>query len=240
MCLVVLAHRVHAEYPLIVAGNRDEFHARPTLDAGWWTEEPAIAGGRDLSAGGSWLAVSRRGRFATVTNVAGRRGTVGEVRSRGHLVADFLRGEVPPLDYLRGIAGEGYEGFNLLVADGSELAYGSNRGDAPRLLPPGIYGIGNERLDSTADKVSRSKAKLESLLGADEVGVDALLGLLDDREGDPPTAAPFVEHPEFGTRCSTVVTVRRDGDWRLVERRFDAAGHRAGESALGFVVAEDG
>lgn len=240
MCLVVIAHRAHAAYPLIVAGNRDEFHGRPTLDAGWWTAEPDIAGGRDLSAGGTWLAVSRRGRFATVTNVAGNRGAVGKIRSRGHLVADFLRSDTPPLEYLRAIDGTAYDGFNLLVADGLELAYGSNRGAALRLLPPGIYGIGNERLDSMADKVSRSKAKLQSLLDADDLGVDALLRLLDDREGDPPTAAPFVLQPEFGTRCSTVVTAGRDGDWRLVERRFDRAGNGAGESALGFVVAEGG
>jgi uncharacterized protein with NRDE domain len=240
MCLVVIAFRVHPEYPLIVAGNRDEFHARPALDAGWWTDEPDIAGGRDRSAGGTWLAVSRRGRFATVTNVAGRVMADGEARSRGHLVADFLRGDLPPLEYLRSIDGEAYNGFNLLVVDGPELAYASNRDDEPRHLPPGIYGVGNERLDSKADKVRRSKAKLETLLDGDELDVDALLGLLDDREGDPPTAAPFVLNPEFGTRCSTVVTARRDGNWRLVERRFDRAGVRTGESSLGFGVAVDG
>lgn len=240
MCLVVLAFRVHPEYPLIVAGNRDEFHARPTLDAGWWTDEPAIAGGRDLSAGGTWLAASRQGRFATVTNVAGRAATAARIRSRGHLVADYLRSDTPPLEYLQTIDGAAYDGFNLLVADDAALAYGSNRGDGPRLLAPGIYGIGNEHLDSNADKVRRSKAKLASLLDAGDVCVDALLRLLDDRAGDPPTAAPFVLHPEFGTRCSTVVTACRDGDWRLVERRFDRAGNRAGETSLGFGVAEDG
>lgn len=235
MCLVVLAFDAHAEYPLIVAGNRDEFHARPTRDAGWWDDEPDIAGGRDLLAGGTWLAVHRKGRFATVTNYRGvvtADGCNDDLRSRGHLVTGFLQSDLPPLEYLRSIDGADYAGFNLLVADRNELAYCSNQGDEPRALPAGIYGLGNASLDSSCDKVQRSKQRMEGLLAEGRVNDAKLMQLLDERGSD--ISAAFVVLPEFGTRCSTIVRVDRQGAWRFLERRFDPAGFAQGESSLEF------
>lgn len=234
MCLVVVAHGMHPGHRLVVAGNRDEFHARPTEKAGWWPDEPDIAGGRDLQAGGTWLGMHRNGRFATVTNYRGTEPPPGELQSRGHLVTGFLKSELPPLEYLHSLQADQYAGFNLLVADGNTLAYCSNQGEMPRELAPGIYGLANTYLDAQGERISRSKERMSQLLSNHQVEDDALMGLLGSRDAasDNPIDAPFVVTPEFGTRCSTVVTIDRGSSWRLIERRFDPAGEPTGESLI--------
>ena len=251
MCLIVLAFRSDPQLPLVVAANRDEFHARPTQAAGWWPDQRDILGGRDLLAGGSWLALHRNGRFAAVTNFRDAEPKQGTFRSRGDLVAGFLQGDLSPGDYLDSIRGKDYNGFNLLVASVDELGYMSNQGGAPQLLPPGIYGLANARLDSPCDKVQRSKQRLADLIRNDDVNDTSLMRLLGDREKGPPgevdasrlpfatahaTTAPFIVMPEFGTRCSTLVSADSKGTWRFLERRFDPAGVNAGESPFSFAA----
>ena len=254
MCLIVLAFRSDPQLPLVVAANRDEFHARPTQPAHWWPDRPDIVGGRDLLAGGSWLALHRQGRFAAVTNFRDAEPKRGHLESRGNLVTGFLQGNLAPGDYLESIGGGNYNGFNLLVATTDELGYMSNQGDAPQLLPPGIYGLANARLDSPCDKVQRSKRRLAGLLDAGDVNDTSLMRLLGDRDKGPPgevdasrlpfatahaTTAPFIVMPEFGTRCSTLVSASARGSWRFLERRFDPAGINAGESTFSFAAGED-
>src|SRR6188474_3860848 len=99
MCLIVLAWRVHAELPLIVAANRDEFHARPAAPAAFWEDQPGILAGRDLEARGTWMGISRGGKFAAVTNYRG--GTEPRAaQSRGSLVSAFLANGQPPAHYI--------------------------------------------------------------------------------------------------------------------------------------------
>ena len=136
MCLIVLAIGQHPEYPLVLAANRDEFHARPTADADWWDDRPDVLGGRDLQAGGTWLAVSRTGRLATVTNFRDAKLPHSGPRSRGHLVTDFLESHARPDDYLDSVDEDAYAGFNLIVADDDGVAYLSNREEGKRILSP--------------------------------------------------------------------------------------------------------
>lgn len=249
MCLVVLAWQQHTDFPLIVAGNRDEFHARPTKEAHWWPDQPDIAGGRDLQAGGTWLALHRNGRFATVTNFRDAVVPSSRSRSRGHLVTEFLMGNQEPLDYLGSIDGNAYAGFNLLVFDGASLAWYSNRGDGPKVLAPGIYGLSNALLDSPWHKVVRSKAKLDNLILENRINETELLRLLNDYEKAPvdqvesdhlpfekahSISAPFIVLPDYGTRSSSVAIVDSTGQWRFRERRFDAGGKSTGESTFAF------
>lgn len=249
MCLLVIALRQHEKLPLIVAGNRDEFHARPTQDAHWWADNPDILGGRDLQAGGTWLAVHRDGRFAAVTNYRDAKQERAGLQSRGHLITGFLAGRKSPLDYLRSIDGDAYAGFNLLVADRNAAAYLSNRGAAMRELPPGIYGLSNATLDEPWTKVTRTKSRLQSLIEDDAVNESSLLRLLDDRQKASSDevqtnglsfsmahalTAPFIVLPEYGTRCSTVLTISGKGNARFTERRFDARGCKTGESGFVF------
>lgn len=249
MCLVVLAIAQSAQYPLVVAGNRDEFHGRPTQEAGWWPDKPDVLGGRDLQAGGSWLALNRNGRFATVTNYRDAEPGTAAFRSRGHLVTEFLDSDLAPLEYLRTIRGDEYAGFNLIVGDKDEVAYLSNRGVDARVLPAGVYGLSNALLDGPWDKVERSKLRLRSMLDEDSVNETGLLRLLDDRSRGPikevdssrlgfsmayAITAPFIVTPDYGTRCSTVVLLDAEGSWRFTERRFDSGGSSVGESRFNF------
>jgi len=249
MCLFVIAIRQHERLPLIVAANRDEFHGRPTQIAHWWPDHPHILGGRDLQAGGTWLAVHRNGRFATVTNYRDAKKERAGLKSRGHLITAFLGGDESPLDYLQSIDSEAYAGFNLLVADRGAAAYMSNRGAAMRELQSGIYGLSNATLDEPWTKVTRSKSRLQALIEEDAVNETNLLRMLDDRDKAPSEevqtdgvsfsmahalTAPFIVLPEYGTRCSTVLTVSDQGSAHFAERRFDARGRTTGESSFAF------
>src|SRR5580700_5781208 len=90
MCLVLVVWRMHPTYPCLVAANRDEFHARPTARAEWWPDCPPILAGRDLSAGGTWLGVTRTGRFAALTNYRDPEQRRPGTPSRGTLVTSIL------------------------------------------------------------------------------------------------------------------------------------------------------
>jgi len=252
MCLVVLGWRQHPDFPLIVAGNRDEFHSRPTKEAHWWPDKPDIVGGRDLQAAGTWLALHRNGRFATVTNFRDAALPAANMRSRGHLVTGFLEASDEPLGYLKGIDGTAYAGFNLLVSDGEMLAWLSNRGEGARILPPGVYGLSNALLDSPWHKVIRSKATLEQLIRNNKLNETELLRLLDDRIKAPvdevvtdrlpfatahSISAPFIVLPDYGTRSSSVALCNSAGSWTFRERRFDPGGEIIGDSSIRFDAA---
>jgi len=247
MCLLVIGWQEHADFPLIVAGNRDEFHSRPTKEIHRWPDKPDIVGGRDLQAAGTWLAIHRNGRFAAVTNYRDAELPAGKLRSRGHLVTSFLESSDAPLEYLNALDGHAYAGFNLLVSDGETLAWVSNRGESARLLPPGIYGLSNELLDSPWNKVVRSKAALSELIKQNKVNASELLRLLNDRRKAPvdevetgrlpfstahSITAPFIVLPDYGTRSSSVALCDNAGNFQVHERRFDSSGETIGDKKL--------
>jgi uncharacterized protein with NRDE domain len=219
MCLIALAWQVHPDYPLIVMANRDEFYGRATRPARFWPESPQVLAGRDLVAGGTWLGVTRQGRFAALTNYRDPAAPAGE-RSRGLLVSAFLQGQMTAADYAGVVAAEGgaFGGFNLLLGDGRELIIVSNRGMAPTRLAPGIHGLSNHLLDTPWPKVEKAKAGLQRALSDSAVG--PLLALLaDDCQADdarlPDTGVGlvmermlsplFIHSPQYGTRASTVL-----------------------------------
>lgn len=240
MCIIFIAFEAHEDYPLILAANRDEFYARPTAAAGWWDDAPDIFAGRDLVGGGTWLGVSRAGRFAAVTNYRDPAGKAGTI-SRGNLVADFLRGDAPAGEYLgdvRARAGE-FSGFNLLAGEISgtrrELFYYSNRGDEIRELEGGIYGLSNHLLDTPWPKVGGGKARFEGLVKRAEFNKEDLFELLADEtlaaddvlpdtgvglEIERALSAIFIKTLAYGTRCSTVLTFDREMRPELDERVF--------------------
>ena len=255
MCLVLLAHAVDPRYPLIVAGNRDEFHRRPTQEAHWWPDWSDVVGGRDLQANGTWLAMHRNGRFATVMNHRDAEAPSGSLSSRGHLVTDFLASDLSASKFIDGIDGDRYGGFNLLVHDGERLAYLSNRGGGSRELAPGIYGVANATLDTVWPKVKRTTGVLEAMLDNENVNPSRLLRLLDDRErasvrevseDEAPfevahaLSAPFIVMPDYGTRCSTVLLRDAEGRVQISEKRFDADGNSTGQSDFAFEIGAAG
>lgn len=252
MCLILFAHQVHPDYPLIVAANRDEFHGRAAAAAHFWTDHPQVLAGRDLEAGGTWLGVSRSGRFAAVTNFSEDPPDPLPPRSRGSLVSDFLHGHRPPQDYLADIVAHGaaYRGFNLLLSDGHELWYYSNRLPRPQRLQPGTYGLSNHLLDTAWPKVRRGKSALAVFEEAEQhPEVEPLLELLADETTpsdaeikasglDPDHArrvAPcFIRGEVYGTRASTVVIAHGSGRLQFTEVGFAAAGRRLGRRDFDF------
>jgi uncharacterized protein with NRDE domain len=212
MCLILVDWRRHPEYPLVVAANRDEFHGRPAAPAEFWSDQPAILAGRDLEARGTWMGVSRSGRFAAVTNYRGALEPRAP-ESRGALVARFLADGEAPARYIAALAerAEAYSGFNLLVADDAELWWMSNRDGAPRRLEHGVYGLGNALLDSP--DVAQAKARFQEAI--EFPAVDSLFAVL---------ARSTIVNPQYGTRCATILLKRNDGRIRYAERTFSRDG----------------
>jgi uncharacterized protein with NRDE domain len=241
MCLIVLAWKASPRIRLAVAANRDEFFARRTAAAAWWADAPDVLAGRDLEAGGTWMGVTRAGRFAALTNFRDASAPKRDgAPSRGTLVADFLRGDGSAADYVAAVRpGAGrYHGFNLLVADGAELWSFSNVEGDPRLLGPGVWGLSNHLLETPWPKVAAARSRLEAALGTADDAAELerlLLELLADRtvapDGDLPAtglppdweralSAAFVELPGYGTRASTALVVGTNGSARFTERSF--------------------
>jgi uncharacterized protein with NRDE domain len=248
MCLILFAWRAHPDYRLVLAANRDEFHERPTMAAEFWAHRPGLLGGRDLQAGGTWLGVTRSGRFAAVTNY--REPLQPEVRlerSRGELVTGFLEGDQPALkhaDYLRATGGA-YRGFNLLVGTRDSLAYVSNRQPDAVEISRGCHGLSNHLLNTDWPKVHSGRTRLEQLLDEDRVDPEALFDLLTDRslvQGEMPPGTDndgirrhlmnhyFIVSPHYGTRSTTVLLITRDGGMTFIERRFAPDGSETGTS----------
>lgn len=241
MCLLVFAWKAHPDHALVFAGNRDERHARPAAPAGFWPDAPEVLGGRDLEAGGTWLGVTARARFAVVTNYREGLNPPKMARSRGELPADFLRGDDSPAAYLHKVkrrAGE-YGGFGLICGDRESLFYFSNRSGEPSAVAPGVHGLSNHLLDTPWPKVAVSKQRLALLVENDAVTSDALFRLLHDTTpaGDaelPDTgiglelerrvSPPFVMNEVYGTRCSTLLHIHADGEADFAERRFTPQG----------------
>jgi uncharacterized protein with NRDE domain len=239
MCLILFAHGVHRDYPLVLAANRDEFYERPTAPAAFWADAPHVLAGRDLRGGGTWMGLTRSGRWAALTNYRDPPTARPDRPSRGMLVADFLTGAASPEEYLAGVAAdaERYDGFNLLVGDVSGVCYLGNRspgGAVPRRLEPGVYGLSNHLLDTPWPKVARGRQRLAELLEAGAPTPAALLDILYDVEIAPlhtlpdtgagewerPLSAAFVSTPTYGTRASTALIVSRAHDATFVERSF--------------------
>ena len=242
MCLIAFAWQAHPDHPLVVAGNRDEFFARPTAPADWSHDERVLAG-RDLRAGGTWMGVSRGGRFAALTNHRDPTALRPDAPSRGELVDRFLSADGPASPVLDAIAREAgrYNGFNLLAArwtaDAADMWIVS--GPVARRVAPGVHALSNARLDTPWPKVERAiertRDAIDVATGTDTLidGLFAMLGersVADDaklpRTGVPldverALSAAFIRMPGYGTRSSTVLVVDRRGRCTFVERRCE-------------------
>lgn len=209
MCLIAIAVHASPRYPIVIAANRDEFYDRPTRPLHLWDDDANIAGGRDLRAGGTWLAVRRNGRFAAVTNIRGNDGP-SNARSRGVLVGDFVGSNVPPLAYAQSIRSEDYAGFHLLVGDRESVAHIAS--DVPaRLLDDGIFAVSNAASAIDWPKIILARDAMSRALEGDVV-VDDLLRFLTTPRGGPIEEEVFVALPDrgYGTRSSTVVAMTND------------------------------
>lgn len=247
MCLVAFAIDAHPQHRLVLMGNRDEAFDRPAAPLAAWDEAPHVVAGRDLEAGGTWLGVTREGRWAVLTNVRDPLHPRPHVRSRGALAADFLRGDAPPLDYAHAVhAARGdFDGFNLVVGDADAIAVISTRAETVTTLGPGVYGLSNDRLDAPWPKVARARRHLRDALRADAVVPADLLARLDDTERAPDADLPEtgvglelervlspirIVAGDYGTRVSTALVLDGDRTGHITERTWERDGSRSFET----------
>lgn len=254
MCLIVLGWQCAPGCTLIAAANRDEFHHRATAALGVWPDAPRVIAGRDLQSGGTWMGVSRTGRFAALTNFRDPSQHRADARSRGLLVSDFLAGQDSAQDYGQAALREGsdYNGFNLLLCDGSTLVWVGHQGrEAPQMreLAPGIHALSNHLPGTPWPKLLRARSGFEAAL-AELPDRDALSGAAFNILGDETPAADadlpdtgigldwerrlspvFIRGDDYGTRSSTVLQIT-PGHIRFEERRYAAGGCHIGQTRL--------
>lgn len=263
MCLIALALRHHPKYPLVVVANRDEYYARPSQGLDWWPGGAGILAGKDLQAGGTWMGVSGGSRWAAVTNFREKRDGPA-ARSRGELVTGFLQNtlestEIEPLSYLDQVhsRAHGYGGFNLLVGTLHSVhpemfCYSSRRGEVES-VPEGIHTLSNHLLNTPWPKAELARLKLDHALLEDELTIEALLAVLADRqpfddhelpvtgvgiEMERVLSPPFIVAEGYGTRCTSVLMVDRQGNCTFAEQSYLAGGERGALALHEFRVLE--
>lgn len=254
MCLILLARDVRPDAPLVLAANRDEYFSRPTRPAHYWEDAPAVLGGRDLKAGGSWLGVDTAGRLAAVTNYREPPQPVARVESRGRLVSDYLTQSRQPAAYLEDVQRRRhrFDAFNLLVGRGTDLHVYSSRGAAPLPLAAGIHAVSNGDLDSPWPKMARGRRALGDILAAEAApDCEALFALLADttpaaaaelpdtgvdRDTEKRLSPMFVRMDGYGTRSSSALILHADGRIVFAERNYDEHGAVTGTGRFEFTV----
>lgn len=229
MCLILFAYKQHSDYRLVLTANRDEFYERPTAALHFWEDYPQVLAGRDLLHRGTWMGITRSGRFAAITNYREVLAPSPSAPSRGDLVADFLTGSTPPETYLKQIhlVANQYSGFNLILGDVRSLYYYGNRDGRIRKLEPGLYGLSNRLLDTDWPKVRTGKTSLAAALQSndgepDGVDVQRLILLLQSRKQAPDHQLPqtgvgiekermlapaFIASQNYGTRSSSILLI---------------------------------
>ena len=242
MCLILFSHEIHHRYRLIFAANRDEFYDRPTLPAQFWNNSPNLLAGKDLKEGGTWMGITRTGRFAAITNFREPANAIENGPSRGFLVLDFLERNISPEQYLSDIKmiGGRYNGFNLLVGTHDNIFYFSNRQNKIINILPGIYGLSNHLINTAWPKVTKGMRFLAKMTSKDNFpDIEEIFSLLQDRSKPPDHQLPstgvspewekvlsplFITSPTYGTRSSTILLWDRNGTIDFYERTFTPSG----------------
>lgn len=236
MCLINFQFHNDPRYKLVLAANRDEFYGRPTAPAHFWEDVPGLLAGRDLKEMGTWMGITRQGRFAALTNFRDpARETSGKL-SRGEIVRNYLAGSEPPEEFLRNLEPSAYNGFNILAGTPDELFYLNNVKEEVQAVSPGLHGVSNHFLDTPWPKVEKGKAGLRAVLEEDELRVESLFQLMQDAESAEDITLPdtgvgvelerklsplFIRMPDYGTRASTVLTIDRHNQVTFIERIYE-------------------
>ena len=252
MCLIAIAWQARRDLPLLVAANRDEWRDRPAKPAHWWPERPELLAGRDLQAGGTWMGITRGGRFAAVTNFRDPSEKRSTARSRGTLVTEFLVGTDSPARFLSNLSARAHEynGFNLILGDGASLFYYGSREGQPRAIEPGVHAISNHVLDEPWPKVVAARDAMELAL-ADEEPMAVLFDLLSSTTKPSDDALPktgvgldwerrlssaLITGVDYGTRASTVLAVTGGGEAIFEERTRGVDGSVISDVSESFTV----
>lgn len=239
MCLIIFAYDVHPSYKLVLAANRDEFYDRPSASADFWKDYPDLLAGRDLKEKGTWLGITRQGKFAAITNYRDPASFMFDAKSRGKLVKDFLGSKNNAEEFIKKISRQDakYNGYNLILQDSGGFYYYSNRGGEKQKITAGIHGLSNHLLNTPWPKVVRGKKLMKEALKSKRAAMEeALFALLSDRRFPPPEKLPstgvdkewekvlspiFIKSPHYGTRSSTVLLIGKNRRVTFIEKNYD-------------------
>ena len=241
MCIIAVSFKTHAEFPLIIAANRDEFYVRKTEVAHIWQDAPHILAGRDAEQGGTWLGVSKTGRFVAITNFRNPSLREQGTYSRGQIATDFLNSEVSAKEFAQDLQQKRhlYGPFNVLLFDGAQLFHYNNIIDTITKLQPGIHGLSNATVNTPWPKVELLKSKLAHVFADPSFSDDDLFTVLTNRTKAPDEALPstgvplelernlsaiFIHFAGYGTRCSTVIRLTNT-EWQFTERTYENSEH---------------
>lgn len=244
MCLITFAYNVSEEYPLILIANRDEFYQRATVPAHFWKEENEthILAGKDLQGGGTWLGVSKKGKWAALTNYRDLENIKEDAPTRGKLIPDFLNSSDTCEAYLLQLQAEAgqYNGFNLLLGDATGVYHFSNHTNEITKIEAGFHGVSNAVLNTPWPKLTALKSRFATKVQNDELNENELFSMLNNQDQAETHELPetglseelekamssiFIDTPNYGTRCSTLLFIAKDGRMRFVERTYDSKNH---------------
>jgi uncharacterized protein with NRDE domain len=237
MCLILFSFQRHAKYPLILAGNRDEFYEREAQQAHFWESDPSLLAGKDLRAGGTWLGVSEKGEFGAVTNYRDLRNPINGERSRGEIIPEFLTQNGSAKEKLKQVKANyaKYSGFNLLAGSAGELYYLNNIDNQFQTVEPGIYGISNAFLDTSWPKVKKAKTAFTEAITSNTINRKKIFRFLQNSTPFPQEKLPdtglttemekavspiFIKTENYGTRCSTLLTIDHNGQIHFTEKTY--------------------
>ena len=254
MCLLLIANKIHPDYKLIVAANRDEFYSRPTTPAEFWKDHPGLLAGKDLEAGGTWLGITKSGRFSAITNFRDFHNPIKEnAPSRGKLTTDFLLGDQDRPTYTKSLQENSadYNGFNLIYGIKDDLCYYSNQTNLEIKLEKGIYGISNAMLDTPWYKVKKSKKRFAEIIKEEKSLIESLFGLMNDKETADDKSLPdtgigkesekalssiFIKTEKYGTRCTTVLLIDKNDKVNFIEMTYHPEGDNYSGVKYDFVI----
>lgn len=254
MCLIVFSFKQHKKYSFILAANRDEFYDRPTRAARFWDQHPHLLAGKDEKLGGTWLGITKQGKFAALTNYRDLSNIKVSAPSRGKIVKDFLADNRDPLRYLEDLkttTGD-FNGFNLITGSPDKLYHYSNETDKITKIEPGIHGISNAVINTPWPKVEAAKSAFKNAISGEGVDESRIFKLLGNSQQYPEDQLPktgltedmeklvspiFIKSEDYGTRCSTLVTIREDGEVTFIEKTYTPkAGTVTSEARFNFRI----
>ena len=253
MCLLLISYNTNTEFPFIVAANRDEFYSRPTEKAGFWKEYTGLLAGRDLEAGGTWLGITKSGRFAGITNFRDLHRIMENAPTRGLLTLNFLASGISAFQYGENLKEKAadYNGYNLLFSDMKNLFYFSNQTGELSRFDSGIYGLSNHLLDTPWPKVVQSKNAFIDAVSKDKLVPEDLFNILSDDREAPDDQLPetglsrelerivspvFIKSDRYGTRSSTVILINRMNEVLFIEKSLDTRTEKWVESKFSFLL----
>lgn len=237
MCLIVFAYKVHPEYPLILATNRDESYSRPTQSAEFWAEYPELLAGKDLRAGGTWMGITQSHRFAALTNYRNMNSIKNDAPSRGQIVKNYLTSADSASEFFDSIKDHSakYNGFNFLYGKSDDLYYFNNIKNRLQRVQPGYHTLSNAFLDSNWPKSKQALNDFKEVIGRNPLDHDKLFNLLQNTKRFPDKLLPstglsrkkervvssiFILSDDYGTRSSTLVYANPDGESTFIEKTY--------------------